>query len=203
MGRFIFNNGDEVPITDLIYRGGSFKIIIPIENADDFIDLLSDDFSGKIIIFYSDDYHMKRNLVCEDFQLIRSSYDDKNVGHILYVEKKYIDTISTINGIEGHMPWTVTIECVNKVFNEFHEIIRKIKNNYNIEFKNDSIIAKSWIEMVRSKEFKLSQVPCIGNLKTVVSSALDEQKSILSIQNIYAGLKYGTAEHVCTDVPGY
>ena len=46
-----------------------------------------------------------------------------------------------------------------------------------MRFKEDSIIVKSWVDLIRRGAFTRDQVPALGNLQEVVFSILDKEES--------------------------
>lgn len=42
-------------------------------------------------------------------------------------------------------------------------------------FSENSIIVKSWVELIRKGTFTRDQVPALGNLKEIVCSILDKE----------------------------
>ena len=44
-------------------------------------------------------------------------------------------------------------------------------------FKEESIIVKSWVELIKKGTFTRDQIPALGNLREVVFSILDKEEN--------------------------
>ena len=194
MEKIIFNNNKEIIVESFGFGMNIIEIIAKIEYIDDLINFASDNFSGKVMILYDADNEY--GIVCEHFHHTSFKYNKDNKKYKICIRQTSGGLEATINEIEDHLPWTVSIKDMDKAFEELNRILDSLKNDKEISLSEDNIIVKIWAERVRNNVFKKNDIPHIGNLYNVVSSILNQNKCILDVRDRYGGLKYRVADYI-------